>query len=156
MSQPTAEDVRAEVKAWLEENWDPDITVGEWWDRLARSGYATGIFGKWHLGDHYPSRPQDRGFARTFIHGGGGVGQTPDYWGNDYFDDTFFDDGRPRPTPGYCTDVWFDAALGFTDFIGWFDVGGLPAATVETSMRRFAAEVMPRFAEVVQSAGVGA
>src|SRR5690606_11159237 len=82
-------------------------------DVFARSGYATGICGKWHLGDNYPSRPQDRGFARAFVHGGGGVGQTPDYWGNDYFDDTFFDDGRPRPTQGYCTDVWFDAALGF-------------------------------------------
>ena len=40
MPQLTAEDVRAEVKAWLEENWDPDLTVAEWWDRLARSGYA--------------------------------------------------------------------------------------------------------------------
>ena len=28
MATPTAEDVRAEVKAWLEENWDPDLTVG--------------------------------------------------------------------------------------------------------------------------------
>ncbi len=26
------------------------------------AGYATGIFGKWHLGDSYPYRPQDRGF----------------------------------------------------------------------------------------------
>jgi alkylation response protein AidB-like acyl-CoA dehydrogenase len=44
MALPTAEDVRAEVKAWLEENWDPDLTVGEWWDRLARSGYAAPTF----------------------------------------------------------------------------------------------------------------
>jgi alkylation response protein AidB-like acyl-CoA dehydrogenase len=44
MSLPTAEDVRAEVKAWLEENWDPDLTVAEWWDRLARSGYAAPTF----------------------------------------------------------------------------------------------------------------
>lgn len=29
---------------------------------LADNGYTTGIFGKWHLGDNYPSRPQDRGF----------------------------------------------------------------------------------------------
>ncbi|QDV37984.1 arylsulfatase [Tautonia plasticadhaerens] len=84
-------------------------------DAFSRSGYATGIFGKWHLGDNAPSRPQDRGFARAFVHGGGGVGQTPDYWGNDSFDDTYFDDGRARPTAGYCTDTWFDAAL---DFIG--------------------------------------
>ena len=41
---PTAEDVRTEVKAWLEENWDPDLTVAEWWDRLTRSGYAAPTF----------------------------------------------------------------------------------------------------------------
>ncbi|RUL86116.1 arylsulfatase [Tautonia sociabilis] len=80
---------------------------------FSRSGYATALFGKWHLGDNAPSRPQDRGFSRTLVHGGGGVGQTPDVWGNDYFDDTYLDDGRPRPTVGYCTDVWFDAALQF-------------------------------------------
>ncbi|HEX5268701.1 MAG TPA: acyl-CoA dehydrogenase family protein [Acidimicrobiales bacterium] len=32
--------VTSEVTAWLEENWDPDLTVGEWWDRLGNSGWA--------------------------------------------------------------------------------------------------------------------
>jgi len=41
---PTAEEVRAEVKAWLEDNWDPDLTVAQWWDVLARSGYAAPTF----------------------------------------------------------------------------------------------------------------
>ena len=31
---PTVEEVRAEVEAWLDENWDEGLTVGEWWDRL--------------------------------------------------------------------------------------------------------------------------
>ena len=44
MALPSVEDVRAEVKAWLEENWNPDLTVGEWWDILARSGYAAPTF----------------------------------------------------------------------------------------------------------------
>ena len=44
MTMPSPEEVRVEVKAWLEENWDPDLTVGEWWDILARSGYAAPIF----------------------------------------------------------------------------------------------------------------
>ena len=36
--QPT--DAVAEVKAWLEENWDPDLTVAEWWERLGLAGWA--------------------------------------------------------------------------------------------------------------------
>ena len=36
----TATDVTAEVTSWLEENWDPDLTVGEWWERLGTSGWA--------------------------------------------------------------------------------------------------------------------
>jgi len=80
-------------------------------DVFARAGYATAIFGKWHLGDFYPFRPQDRGFQEVLIHGGGGVGQGPDYWGNDYFDDTYFHNGRPEKFTGYCTDVWFREAM---------------------------------------------
>jgi len=84
-------------------------------DVFKASGYATGIFGKWHLGDNYPFRPQDRGFAETLCHGGGGVGQTPDWWGNDYFDDTYWHNGVPTPFKGYCTDVFFDGALKFIE-----------------------------------------
>jgi len=82
-------------------------------DAFAASGYRTGCFGKWHLGDNYPYRPQDRGFQEVLVHGGGGVGQTPDYWGNRYFDDTYFRAGEPEKHKGYCTDVWFDAAMAF-------------------------------------------
>ena len=28
------------VKVWLAENWDPDLTVAEWWNRLGLSGWA--------------------------------------------------------------------------------------------------------------------
>ncbi len=80
---------------------------------FAAAGYRTGVFGKWHLGDNYPFRPQDRGFQEVLVHGGGGVGQTPDYWGNSYFDDTYFHNGKPEKFTGYCTDVWFDGALKF-------------------------------------------
>jgi len=84
-------------------------------DVFKAAGYATGIFGKWHLGDNYPFRPQDRGFSETLCHGGGGVGQTPDFWGNDYFDDTYWHKGVPKPYKGYCTDVFFDGALRFIE-----------------------------------------
>ncbi len=36
----TSSDVVDEVRAWLEENWDPDLTVAEWWERLGLAGWA--------------------------------------------------------------------------------------------------------------------
>lgn len=82
---------------------------------FSANGYRTGMFGKWHLGDNYPYRPQDRGFQEVVNHGGGGVGQTPDYWDNSYFDDTYWHNGVPTKYQGYCTDVFFQEA---TRFIG--------------------------------------
>lgn len=82
---------------------------------LAEHGYATGIFGKWHLGDEYPYRPQDRGFQEAIVHGGGGISQTPDYWGNDYFDDFYCVNGEWKKFQGYCTDVFFREARKFID-----------------------------------------
>ncbi len=29
-----------DVRAWLEENWDPDLTTAEWWQRLGLAGWA--------------------------------------------------------------------------------------------------------------------
>lgn len=87
-----------------------EVTIA---DVFKSNGYATGMFGKWHLGDNYPYRPHDRGFDEAFYHGGGGVTQSPDYWDNDYFDDTYFRNGKPEKVIGYCTDVWFDNALDF-------------------------------------------
>jgi len=84
-------------------------------DVFAHNGYRTGMFGKWHLGDNYPYRPQDRGFETVVAHRGGGVGQTPDFWGNSYFDDTYFHNSEPVAHEGYCTDIWFDEAMAFID-----------------------------------------
>lgn len=80
-----------------------------------RNGYATGMYGKWHLGDAYPYLPHNRGFDEAIYHGGGGVGQTPDYWTNDYFDDTYFRNGVPEKFEGYCTDVFFREATKFIE-----------------------------------------
>jgi arylsulfatase A-like enzyme len=82
-------------------------------DVFRSNGYKTGLYGKWHLGDNYPYRPHDRGFKEAIVHGGGGIGQTPDFWGNDYFDDTYFDKGEPRKFEGYCTDVFFRLGMDF-------------------------------------------
>ena len=84
------------------------------------AGYATGIFGKWHLGDEDEYQPGKRGFDRVFIHGGGGIGQSypgscgdaPD---NSYRNPFIRSDGTFVQTRGYCTDVFFDAALDWID-----------------------------------------
>ena len=91
---------------------DNEVTLA---DVLHNAGYRTGLFGKWHLGDNYPYRPQDRGFDEVIVHGGGGISQTPDYWGNDYFDDTYFVNGEPQKFDGYCTDVWFREGMKFIE-----------------------------------------
>ena len=94
-------------RSMLREN---EPTIGE---VFSDAGYATGMFGKWHLGDNYPFRPEDRGYTEVLRHGGGGVGQTPDYWDNAYFDGSYWHNGKPEAVNGYCTDVFFDYAKQF-------------------------------------------
>ncbi|MGB7346524.1 MAG: arylsulfatase [Pirellulaceae bacterium] len=89
---------------------EDEVTMGQ---VFKDAGYATGMFGKWHLGDNYPYRPEDRGFTEVMRHGGGGVGQTPDYWDNAYFDGSYWHNGKPTPVKGFCTDVFFDYAKNF-------------------------------------------
>lgn len=89
---------------------DKHVTLPE---ALKSAGYKTGMVGKWHLGDNYPFRPQDQGFDHVLMHGAGGVGQTPDHWGNTQFDDTYFLNGEAKKYQGYATDIWFDEAIDF-------------------------------------------
>ncbi len=79
------------------------------------NGYQTAMFGKWHLGDNAPCRPQDQGFDHVVWHKGGGVTQGPDYWDNDYFDDTYYVGDKATKFEGYCTDVWFREATKFIE-----------------------------------------
>jgi len=90
------------------EEWTLPTALGE-------AGYRTGIFGKWHLGDDHPYRPEDRGFQTAICHGGGGISQQPDWWGNDYFDDTYLVNGEPKKFDGYCTDVFFSEGMCFIE-----------------------------------------
>jgi len=54
----TEAEVRSEVGAWLEDNWDPTLTVAQWWDLLADSGWGAPTWPQEWYG-----RGLDRGFA---------------------------------------------------------------------------------------------
>ena len=77
------------------------------------AGYATGMFGKWHLGANYPYRPHDRGFQESVWYPSSSIPSVPAYWGNDYFDDVYMKNGKREQFKGYCTDVFFREARTF-------------------------------------------
>ena len=55
-STDTVESVVDEIRAWLSENWDPELTLAEWWQRLGTSGWSA------------PTLPEDgygRGLSRS-------------------------------------------------------------------------------------------
>lgn len=90
---------------------------------LKKVGYTTGMFGKWHLGDEHDYRPENRGFDETFAHGAGGIGQAypcscADAPGNKYFDPVIHHNGRFVKTKGYCTDLFYEAGLGWIKKVG--------------------------------------
>lgn len=94
------------------------VTIAE---VLKGAGYATGIFGKWHLGDEEDYQPQNRGFDEVFIHGAGGIGQAydnscadaPPNQQNLYFDPVIRHNSKFVKTEGFCTDVFFRQTLGW-------------------------------------------
>lgn len=87
---------------------------------LKSTGYTTGIFGKWHLGDEEAYRPENRGFDEVYIHGGGGIGQTypgscGDAPGNSNINPALWHNGKWEKTEGYCTDLFFAQAIKWMD-----------------------------------------
>jgi arylsulfatase A len=69
------------------------------------AGYATGCFGKWHNGEHYPQHPNGKGFQEF-------IGFCAGHW-NNYFDTRIQHNGEPLQTKGYISDVFTDAAMDF-------------------------------------------
>ncbi|MEM9280230.1 MAG: arylsulfatase [Verrucomicrobiota bacterium] len=92
---------------------DPNIVTMA--DIFGEAGYATGMFGKWHLGDAYPYAPRFRGFQDVVCHLAGGIDEISNPEGNNYFDDTLYRDGVPEKFEGYCTDIFFDETIRFVE-----------------------------------------
>jgi arylsulfatase A-like enzyme/pimeloyl-ACP methyl ester carboxylesterase len=87
-------------------------------EALQKAGYKTALFGKWHLGDEEEYLPQNRGFNEVLMHGAGGIGQYSfgDFEANaedKYFDNVFLHNDTVVKTKGFCTDVFFKAALSW-------------------------------------------
>ena len=94
-----------------------EVTIAE---MLKQGGYKTGSFGKWHLGDNYPSRPNDQGFDESVIHLSGGMGQVGDittYFKRDrsYFDPVLWHNGQKEAYKGYCSDIFTEEAINFIE-----------------------------------------
>jgi len=92
-----------------------EVTIAE---MLKQASYKTGIFGKWHLGDNYPSRPSDQGFDESLIHLSGGMGQPGDfttYFQGDrsYFDPVLWHNNKKQSYQGYCSDIFTENAIEF-------------------------------------------
>jgi len=49
------DEVRAEIRAWLEEHWDPDLSVDAWWELVAKAGWTA---------PHLPVEQGGRGVSR--------------------------------------------------------------------------------------------
>lgn len=93
-----------------------EVTLAQ---RLAKAGYRTGIFGKWHLGDNLPLRPIDRGFQEALVLKGGGIGQASDLpGGNHYHDPVLLKNGQVKHYSGYCSDIFTAAAIDFIQSSG--------------------------------------
>lgn len=68
---------------------------------MRTGGYATGMFGKWHLGEGKPHEPT--GFDEWAVIPGQG----------EYWDPAFIGEGGMRNIPGYATDIITDMSLDF-------------------------------------------
>ena len=94
-----------------------ELTIAE---MLKKANYATGIFGKWHLGDNFPSRPKDQGFDESVVHLSGGMGQVGDittYFKREksYYDPVLWHNGRQEAYEGYCSDIFTEQAINYIE-----------------------------------------
>lgn len=92
------------VSQGLEIMQSSETTLGE---VFRDNGYKTGLFGKWHNGQHMPNHPMGQGFDEFF-------GFCAGHWSN-YFDTELEHNGQKVQTKGYITDILTDKAIEFID-----------------------------------------
>jgi len=98
----TDAEILAELQTWLEENWNPDLTVAEWWERLGVAGWAA---------PSLPTHAYGRGVARSVavqisqaITNFGAMG-APDGLGLLLAAPTIADHGTPEQIETYVRDI---------------------------------------------------
>jgi arylsulfatase A len=88
----------------LEAMRSEEVTLAE---VFKANNYATGCFGKWHNGAHYPENPNGQGFD-TFTGFCGG------HW-NRYINPELEVNGKMIQTEGYISDILTDSAMAFIE-----------------------------------------
>ena len=78
---------------------------------LSSAGYATGIFGKWHLGSKGAYRPENRGFDVSVT--------SVDDTQRSHFDPVLLFNGEEKQTQGYRENILFDEAIQFIEERGF-------------------------------------
>lgn len=90
------------VTKGLERMNSEEFTLAE---AFKENGYETGVFGKWHNGEHYPENPMGQGFDRF-------VGFCAGHW-NNYFNTEIQDQSNMVQFEGYLPDFLTDKAMEF-------------------------------------------
>jgi len=92
------------VTAGRETMWPGEVTLGE---AFQAAGYSTALFGKWHLGEHYPYVPHGQGFDEF-------IGFRTGHW-TEYFNPKLERNGEPIRREGYIADVLTDESISFLE-----------------------------------------
>ncbi len=90
------------VSKGLETMDSKEYTIAE---LLQDEGYRTGIFGKWHNGQHHPNHPLSQGFEEF-------TGFSAGHWSN-YFNTHLEKNGQNLTIEGYLPDILTDEAIHF-------------------------------------------
>jgi len=75
MNPSAADDISAEVRAWVEANWDPSLNLRSWRERLVESGWAVPSWPERWYGKGLPPWADD--VVRAEIHRGGAIAAMP-------------------------------------------------------------------------------